>query len=342
MNTNKPSPPDISVCIANYNGGDLVLECLESVYAQEGGFRIEVLVHDDASKDDSLARIQECFPQVQVIASVTNVGFCISNNRMAARATGRYLLLLNNDAKLRPDSLQALFAAAENGMEDCILGLPQCSMADDTIIDRGYRTDLFLNPIPIMAPGVHEAGVATGACLWIPRNVWNEVGGFPDWFESVAEDIFICFAARLLGHRVVVLDAPAFDHWIGKNLGGGKLDSGKLHSSFRRRRLSERNKTFAMLCCYPWLALLVLLPLHVLSLMVEATFLLVAMRAPGKVGAIYKEAFAGQWRHWRQVAELRGRLMRNRRASTARFFAFTDWIPVKLVMLFRHGTPRLD
>jgi GT2 family glycosyltransferase len=288
-----------------------------------------------------LARIQECFPQVQVIASVTNVGFCISNNRMAARATGRYLLLLNNDAKLRPDSLQALFAAAENGMEDCILGLPQCSMADDTIIDRGYRTDLFLNPIPIMASGVHEAGVATGACLWIPRSVWNEIGGFPDWFESVAEDIFICLAARLLGHRVVVLDTPAFDHWIGKNLGGGKLEAGKLRSTVRRRRLSERNKTFVMLCCYPWPALL-LLPLHVLSLAAEAVFLLATGTAPRKVGAIYREAFAGPWRHRHRIMQLRGRLMRNGKVGIVRFFAFTDWLPVKLAMLFRHGTPHID
>lgn len=334
--------PDISVCIANYNGGDLVLECLESVYSQTGSFQVEVLVHDDASTDDSLARIREYFPQVCTIHSETNVGFCISNNRMVGRATGRYLLLLNNDAKLRPDSLQTLFSAAENGKEDYILGLPQCSMIDGTIIDHGYRTDPFLNPIPIMEPGTHEVGVATGACLWIPRNIWNEIGGFPDWFESVAEDIFICFAARLLGHRVAVLDAPAFDHWIGKNLGGGKVDTGKLKSTVRRRRLSERNKTFVMRCCYPWPALCLLMPLHALSLIAEAVFLLGTGMASRKVGSIYREAFAGQWRHRQQVKMLRNRLMRNKRVGTARLFAFTDWLPEKLTLLFRHGTPQLD
>jgi len=335
-------PPDISVCIANYNGGDLVLDCLESVYAQEEGFRIEVLVHDDASTDDSLARIKDRFPRVRTIESTTNAGFCISNNRMAKRAVGRYLLLLNNDARLRPGSLQALFSAAEGDWRDCILGLPQCSMANGSIIDHGYRTDPFLNPIPITTPGTHEAGVATGACLWIPRQVWNETGGFPDWFESVAEDIFICLAARLLGHRVAVLDAPAFDHWIGKNLGGGKVDAGKLKSTVRRRTLSERNKTCVMLCCYPWWLLATILPLHAAALAAEAVFLLLTGMPPGKVGVIYREAFAGPWRNRSRIAALRAHLMNRRRAGSARLFAFTDWLPAKLAMLFRHGTPRLD
>ena len=334
--------PDISVCIANYNGGDLVLECLESVYAQQGEFRIEVIVHDDASTDDSLARIEERFPQVHMIASASNTGFCISNNRMAERATGRYLLLLNNDAMLRPGSLRALFSAAEDGKQDCILGLPQSSMVDGTIVDHGYRTDPFLNPIPIMESGTHEAGVATGACLWIPREVWNETGGFPDWFESVAEDIFICLAARLLGHRVLVLDAPAFDHWIGKNLGGGKVVDGALRSTVRRRALSERNKTAVLLCCYPWWVLAMVLPLHAIALATEAIFLLALGTAPRKLSAIYREAFTGPWRFRYRIVSLRTRLMHGRRANASHLFAFTRWIPAKLSMLFRHGTPTLD
>ena len=333
--------PDISVCIANYNGGDLVLECLESVYAQAGEFRVEVLVHDDASTDDSLARIKDRFPQVRTIDSKGNVGFCISNNRMAESAAGRYLLLLNNDARLRAGSLQALFAAAESGMHDCILGLPQCSMHDGAIVDHGYRTDPFLNPIPVMDTGTHEAGVATGACLWIPRGVWDETGGFPEWFESVAEDIFLCMAARLLGYRVAVLDAPPFDHWIGKNLGGGKVVDNALRSTVRRRALSERNKTFVMLCCYPWQALLALVPLHVASLALEAVFLLAAGTPAKSVRRIYAGIPGAVWRHRNELRALRKHLMRRKTAGIARFFSFTDWLPHKLRMLARHGPPTI-
>ena len=320
----------------------MVLDCLASVYAQEGDFTLEVIVHDDRSVDDSLQLIRDHFPNARTITSESNVGFCISNNRMAAIAKGRHLLLLNNDAILRPGTLACLMASSRGEHRNCILGLPQFSMSDGTLIDRGYRTDPFLNPIPILAPGTHDAGVATGACLWIPRSVWEAVDGFPPWFESVAEDIFLCTAARLIGYRVVVLDAPGFDHWIGRNLGGGKLVDDQLRTTTRRRRLSERNKTFVMLCCYPLPALVLLLPLHFSFLAAEALFLLLAGAGAQKVRQIYGELPSELWERRIEVATLRRRLMRKRPSERPSAFAFTDWIPLKLKMLLVHGTPKIE
>jgi GT2 family glycosyltransferase len=331
--------PDISVCIANYNGGDLVLDCLDSVFNQQGAFQLEVLVHDDASSDDSPQRISSRFPQARIIASDANCGFCISNNRMADAATGRFLLLLNNDAVLRPDTLQRLLKFAEDGHEDCILGLPQYAMADGKLVDRGYRTDPFLNPISIFDPATHEVGVATGACLWVPKQTWEMIGGFPSWFESVAEDIYLCIAARLLGHRVFVLDGPGFDHWIGRNLGGGKLVEGGLRTTVRRRALSERNKTFAMLCCYPLSALLLLMPIHAVSLACEALFLLIVGTGWEKVRRIYSSIPGAIWLRRKEIKELRRRLTLSRRDRSQGLFAHTVWLPYKLTMLVRHGRP---
>lgn len=333
--------PDISVCVANYNGGDLVLDCLASVFAQEGTFHLEVLVHDDASTDDSPDRIRKRYPQARVIASEMNSGFCISNNRMVEASSGRFVLLLNNDAMLRPGSLQRLLETAADGCEDCILGLPQHAMSDGSLVDRGYRTDPFLNPIPILELGQHEVGVATGACLWIPRQVWDATGGFPPWFESVAEDIFLCLAARLLGHRVIVLDTPGFDHWVGRNLGGGKVVDGGLRTTVRRRALSERNKTYAMLCCYPWPMLYLLLPLHVALLTCETLFLVLSGAGIAKIRGIYAGIPGAVWDRRQDISRLRHRLMRQRRAGTRGLFAFSRWLPHKLTMLFHHGRPDL-
>jgi len=332
---------DISVCIANYNGEDDLPACLDSVFAQQGNFSVEVLLHDDASTDGSLQAVRTRYPGVKILVSTANVGFCISNNRLAKAARGRYLLLLNNDAALRPDSLSRLLAFADSHHTDCILGLPQHTRADAALVDRGYRTDPFLNPIPILTPGTHEAGVATGACLWIPRQVWDAIGGFPPWFESVAEDIFLCLAARLLGHRVLVLDGPGFDHWIGKKLGGGKVVAQRLLTTTRRRALSERNKTAAMLMCYPLPALLALLPLHAVSLAAEALFLLVRRSGRDKVARIYGPIPGWLWRHRRPIHNWRQTLMRQRCASTRTMFAQTVWRPHKLTMLLRHGPPEL-
>lgn len=88
--------PLVSVCIANYNGMVVIDDCLRSVLAQQGGIPVEILVHDDASTDGSLAYIRENYPDVVLIESNANVGFCIANNRMAVRARGHFVLLIEN------------------------------------------------------------------------------------------------------------------------------------------------------------------------------------------------------------------------------------------------------
>ena len=333
--------PDISVCIANYNGDPYVLDCLASVYAQKGEFTVEVLLHDDCSTDGSLALIRQAYPDVVALEGAKNAGFCISNNRMVEASRGRYVLLLNNDAVLRPGSLRRFFEFAESGHPTDIVGLPQYTLVDGSLMDRGFRTDIFMNPIPSLAPATHEVAVATGACLWVPRAVWDAVGGFPEWFESIAEDIYLCVAARLLGHRVFVLDAPGFDHWVGKNLGGGKVVARRMRTTVRRRALSERNKTFVMLLCYPVPALLLVLPAHALLLAIEALFLMITGTGFKAVWRIYGSIPASIWIQRNQLASLRRRVMPQRKSSFRDFFAQTSWGSRKLSMLLRHGRPEL-
>lgn len=341
MNPGRGVTPEISVCIANYNGETMLRDCLHSVYAQRGDFHLEVLLHDDASTDNSVALIRSEFPCVHVIESQHNMGFCISNNRMVEAAQGHYFLLLNNDAVLRPGSLQAMLQEARNTPTSVVIGLPQYTLHDGSLVDRGYEFDLFMNPVPVFTAGVHEVATATGACLWIPREVWKAVGGFPSWFESIAEDIYLCQAARLLGYPTRVLDAPGFDHWIGKNLGGGKVMGDKLKTTTRRRALSERNKTAVMLLCYPTWALLMLLPFHALLLGMEASFLALAGSGSDKVRRIYGAILPGLWRQRKAIRALRKLLHAQQKQTGWRFMRRFRWMPHKLRMLLRHGAPEI-
>lgn len=333
--------PLVSICIPNYNGADYISECIASVLAQERDYEIEIVVHDDASTDNSLNIIRGQFPEVHVLASKTNVGFCISNNRMVDYAHGEYILLLNNDAILRPGSLHAFLREAHSAHVPGIVGLPQYSLVDGALVDRGYEFDLFMNPIPSFATGRQDVATVTGACLWIPRNIWDEVGGFPDWFESVAEDIYLCHAARLLGYGVTVLDTPGFDHWIGRNLGGGKVQDDRLVSTIRRRTLSERNKTWVMMICYPMPALLVILPLHLLLLAIEACFLLLAGAPWHSLKEIYAALPRALFREADAVATKRRYLKKHNRLKPIAYLARFRLLPRKLIMLFRYGLPKL-
>jgi len=333
--------PLISICIANYNGATCIEQCIRSVIEQERTFDIEIIVHDDCSTDNSVSIIREKFPGVLLLGSDSNVGFCISNNRMVAEARGQYVLLLNNDAILRKGSLAALSSYAGTQTTMGILGLPQHDLQAGSLVDRGYCFDLFMNPVPMFDEGPSEVGFVTGACLWISRQLWSELGGFPPWFGSVAEDTYLCCVARLRGYSVTMLNHPGFDHWIGKNLGGGRVAKNKLESTTRRRSLSERNKTSVMIMTYPGSLLLIIFPIHMLLLGIEGLVLLASGTPWEKVKAIYFSLPKYLFRNFDLLLTGRRRVQETRRINFLEYFRKFRLVPHKLRLLIGHGIPEV-
>lgn len=334
-------PPLCSVCIANYNGIGLIDDCIGSVLAQEVGAAVEIIVHDDASEDGSAAYIRERYPQVRLIESRDNVGFCVSNNRMAQAAQGRYLLLLNNDAALLPGALAALAARAESLDEPAILGLPQYDADGGKLIDLGSMLDPFLNPIPNLKLETREVATTIGACLWLPRSLWQELDGFPDWFGSIAEDTFLCCKARLYGYKVIALAESGFRHHVGKSLGGGKVRSDRLQTRMSRRRLSERNKNFVIAMTYPAPILQLVLPLHVLLLLAEGLALSLMLFNARLLPHVYLASIGALWSHRDAIRRERKAVQSRRRIGRLAFFSAFCLLPQKLNLLFKYGLPRI-
>jgi GT2 family glycosyltransferase len=333
--------PLVSVCIANYNGMDVIDDCLRSVQAQQGNITVEILVHDDASSDGSLDYIRNHYPQVKVIASQDNVGFCIANNRMAAAATGKYLLLLNNDAALFQGALQALHAEAQRLAKPAILTLPQFDATSGQLIDRGCLLDPFFNPVPNLDPKRSDVAMVIGACLWIPKELWEEMEGFPEWFGSIAEDMYLCCRARLAGYTVRALAVSGYRHWQGKSFGGNRVVGNRLSSTFRRRALSERNKSFVMVLTYPAPMFYGLFPLHIALLLVEGAALVLLKREWAPFQEIYIAAVQGLWHKREYLRQQRQYLQEQRHMGRWRFFAVFRWFPYKLRMLLKYGVPQI-
>lgn len=329
----------ISVCIANYNGAAMIAGCLDSVLAQRGDFALEIIVHDDASSDASADIISRDYPEVRLMRSADNVGFCVANNRMVGAATGDYVLLLNNDAELLPDALRHLLAAAAAG--PALLSLPQYDYDSGALIDRGCLLDPFYNPVPNLDPERREVAMVIGACLWLPCSLWHELGGFPEWFGSIGEDLYLCCRARLAGYPVRVPDAAGYRHRVGVSFGGGKACEGRLASTFRRRALSERNKTFVLLTSCPPPLVLPLASLHLLLLLLEGTLLALLRRTPAYLGVVYLPVFSAIWQRRGLLRQLRRQMMDRRQRDGSAFFAPFVWLPYKLRMLLRHGLPDL-
>jgi GT2 family glycosyltransferase len=339
---NRPEHPVCSICIANYNGAELLDDCLASVLAQQGGISIEIIVHDDASTDDSVALLRERYPRVELLVAEGNVGFCVSNNRMVERARGEYVLLLNNDAALHADAIVTLLAAARATTMPAILTIPQYDWTTNVLVDCGCLLDPFYNPVPNLDSAREGVAMAIGACMFLPRGVWNELGGFPDWIESIAEDMYLCCLARLRGYEVRALRHSGFRHRLGTSFGGARISGDKLNTTIRRRRLSERNKSFVLFLCTPTPAMWCLLAIHLASLLLEG-LIIAAIRLNLRV---FTEVYANVPRSLigerRRLILLRKKIQRGRKVSVRFYFRAFTRLPYKLIMLFRFGIPRVS
>ena len=333
--------PVCSVCIANYNGAEVIEACLNSVFAQECHFSFEVIVHDDASSDGSKNIVRDRYPRVRLITSEDNVGFCISNNRMVLEANGKYILLLNNDATLWPNALRTLYEKAITS-NSAILSLPQYDAKTGKLVDIGSLCDPFLNPIPNLDTERRSVAMVSGACLWVPRMVWEELGGFPAWFHTVAEDAYLSYMARLRGYPVESIACSGFNHHLGHSLGGGGIKDQRLSTNIRRRALSERNKSIVMALAYPAPLFQLIFPIHLVLLMAEGLTLALLKKEWRVFRDIYGACFHSLWRERLRLFQLRREVQACRKISLCAFLAPIKWVPHKLRLLLRHGTPQIN
>jgi GT2 family glycosyltransferase len=260
---------------------------------------------------------------------------------MAGRASGDFLLFLNNDATLLPDALQVLMDAASDSASPGILGLPQYDMESGALLDRGSLLDPFFNPVPNLDPEQSNVAMIMGACLWVPRPLWEEIGGFPEWLHTLAEDMYLCLVARVLGYDIKVLDRSGYRHRVGHSLGGGKVREGALRTRASRRRMSERNKTFVMVVCLPALMLGMLLPIHLLLLFLEG-MLLSAIKLKNIWSDVYSFTFKSLWFERERLMKERKKVQSKREAGFMKMASIFVWYPYKLKMLLFHGLPTIE
>ncbi|ODT95607.1 MAG: glycosyl transferase [Rhodanobacter sp. SCN 67-45] len=338
---NRPQHPVCSVCVANYNGAAMLDDCLGSVLSQLGGVSVEIIVHDDASTDDSVDLLRTRYPSVELLVSRENVGFCKANNRMVSHARGEYVLLLNNDAALHPDAILTLVEAAGLQSPGGILTMPQYDWETDKLVDRGCLLDPFYNPVPNLDQDRREVAMVIGACFWVARDLWNDLGGFPEWLESIGEDMYLCCVARLRGRPVQVTAASGYRHRQGASFGGNRATAQGLQTTFRRRYLSERNKAQVMWVCSPTPLVIPLVMLHLLLLLTEGAVLTIVRRDTRIWRQIYGKATAHVLRASFSLCVMRRREQRQRVASLPGFLHAFSWTYRKLSLLRRYGLPRV-
>jgi GT2 family glycosyltransferase len=201
----------VSVVIVNFNGADDTLACLEALDQVDWtGERLEIIVVDNASSGDDVARLRAAHPDVHVVALKENRGFAGGCNVGVERATGEYVAFLNNDARPHPHWLQAALHPLEHdGSIACVAS--KVLGWDGSTIDfvgaalayygHGFKID-FGKPASPLENTSCDVLFASGAAMVVRADVFRHVGGFDERFFMFFEDVDFGWRLWLLGYRV--------------------------------------------------------------------------------------------------------------------------------------------
>jgi N-acetylglucosaminyl-diphospho-decaprenol L-rhamnosyltransferase len=212
--------PDITVVIVNYNTGHLFDRLWGALTAAQGNLSLQTIVVDNASRDNSVELIRSRYPAVELITNATNVGFGRANNQALPRFRGRYLLLLNTDAFVSPDTLSRTLLFMEQNAHCGILGVKL--VGEDGSLQPSCR--FFPNPWNVFlaangldryfpnAKFVDDMGWDHGTtrnCDWVPgcfylvrKQVIDQIGLFDPRFFLYYEEVDHCHRAGQAGWNV--------------------------------------------------------------------------------------------------------------------------------------------
>jgi|TARA_B100002003_G_C14047487_1_gene504549 hypothetical protein len=222
--------PDLSIIIVTYNSAAVIAPCLSSVAAHRSDLRVETLVVDNASADDTCEVVRQEFPWAKLITGHGNIGFAAGNNLGLAAAQGRFFLLLNPDTEIRAGALQALLTYADAhpqvGMIAPRLHNMDGSLQHSTFRFPDYRQAVYgffekLVPIDSVANGRYAPDAyeserpvdhILGAAIFVRRPLWEEIGGMDENYALYFEETDWCYRARQAGWELRYIPTATIMH----------------------------------------------------------------------------------------------------------------------------------
>jgi hypothetical protein len=226
------STPRISIIIVNWNTGALLPKCLESVRLAGRDLACEVIVVDNASTDGSECVVGAQFPEFRLLRSETNLGYARANNLAARESRGDYLLFLNPDTVVRPETFQIMLELAGDSPVPAIVGC-RVRLTDGYVQPDSAgnfltpgRWGLFRLHAERLFPdhGLNQSARLTetanvdwvsGVCLLIESQVFRALGGFDEQMFAYLEDMDLCRRARNQGVRSLFTTATEITHFKG-------------------------------------------------------------------------------------------------------------------------------
>ncbi len=268
--------PKIAIVILNWNGREFLERFLPFVLA--GTYpNQELIVADNASTDDSIAFLQQHYPQLRIIALDRNYGFAKGYNEALKKIQSDYYVLLNSDVEVKPGWIEPVvelmeknpaigacqpkllsyaerdrfeYAGAAGGWLDC-LGYPfaRGRVFDVCEKDNGQYDEA----APVFW--------ASGAALFVKAGLYHQLGGLDEYFFAHQEEIDFCWRLQLAGYHVYACPQSVVYH-----VGGGTLPKGNERKVF----LNFRNNLIMLAKNLPFLQAVWKIPLRILLDLISA------------------------------------------------------------------------
>lgn len=239
------APASLAVVVLDWNGGDETMACLDAVYASEGVYPRVILV-DNASRTPMIETARARFPELEVLRNHENLGYAGGNNvgiRAALAEGAAHVVILNNDAVVRPDALRELVSAADADTAIAAVGARVLREDDPSRLwmawgEVTYRQSLvrLVGQGAVDGPafsGVRDAPWVSGCALLLTRAGLERVGLFDENYFAYHEEVDWCAAAREAGLRVVYAGGAVVTHRGEGSSGGGYVS--------RKQYLAARN-----------------------------------------------------------------------------------------------------
>jgi GT2 family glycosyltransferase len=249
--------PLVSIIILNFNGGNLIENCIESILNSDYE-NYEIILVDNTSKDQSHLKCKKKFPNIILIENKENLGYCEGNNVGIRKIKGEFLVILNPDTIVEKQWLENLLSAYKKfGM-----GLYQPKLLAST--DKN-RINTAGNMINIFGFGYsrgkgrqdneeynkfQEINFASGACLFTSKEVFDKVGFFDSFLFAYLDDLDFGWRAQQIGIKSYYVPTSIVYH----------AESFSFKWNKKKFFLLERNRWYCLLTHYSRKTLALLLP----------------------------------------------------------------------------------
>jgi GT2 family glycosyltransferase len=212
----------VSVIIVNFNGGMMLADCVQAVLTST--IPIEIFLVDNASSDESIDIVRQGMiheKRLHIIENKENIGFASAANQMLSQTQGNYLLFLNPDCMIRPDTLARFCAVMDErpqaGMAGALVrnldGSEQAGCRRsipspwrslvrvfhlDKIFPNNPRFKSFVLTQEPLPNTVIEIEGISGACMFVRRAALDSVGAMDESYFLHCEDLdwFMRFHAK--------------------------------------------------------------------------------------------------------------------------------------------------